>query len=370
MSRGRLKKLVVLLWLLIFFGCSTPPIPPEVVQAKKQEHDLWRAGAEIYAAQEYNSYKSSLKNGNEKLLSENNRLRWFRNYEAVAEDFRYSIAQGEQLAKIIEERKKENYDNVSNEVMSLRTRINSLKKITDLINEGRLARAALTKAELLSREAEILIAKGRYSEASKKLNSASSRFDQSLKVIRGIAGRFGDREQVNIWRAMADETINDSRKKQDYAIIVSKADRILTLYKSGKPYKSYPVGLGFNGMNDKVHAGDRATPEGRYKIIKKLPRSRFHKALLINYPSENDRRQFAAAKKKGVIPADAGIGSLIEIHGGGKESMTYGCVSIENRHIDELYTIVSVGTPVTIVGAVDYENSIASAIKGFDHASN
>lgn len=359
----------MLLWLLIFIGCSTPSIPPEVAQAKKQEHDLWRAGAETYAGLEYTSYRSSLKNGNERLLTENSRLRWFRDYEAVAEDFRRSLAMGDQLAKTIQDRKKENYDGVSNDLISLRSRINSLKKITDLINEGRLARATLTKAELLSREAEILISAGRYSEASKKVKTASSHLSQSVAVIRRIANRFEDRDQIDNWRALANETIKESGKRQDYAIIVSKADRTLTIYRSGKAYKAYPVGLGFNGMNNKLHAGDRATPEGRYRITKKLSNSRFHKALLINYPSESDRRQFSAARKKGIIPAGASIGGLIEIHGGGKESMTYGCVSVENHHIDEIYKIVNVGTPVTIVGAVDYENSISTAIKGFDNVS-
>jgi len=364
LSRGVIKTSVLLLWLFIFFGCSTPSIPPEVMQAKTQEHDLWRAGAEIYALQEYQSYKSSLKKGNEILLKESSRFRWFRDYKVVTKEFRASLALGEQLAKAIQDRKKQSYNGVTIEATSLRDRINSLKKITYIINEGRLARSCLTKAELLSNEAAILISKGRYPEAAKKLKAASSQLGPAVEVIRQIANRFEDKDQINKWRSLVDATIKESRNKKIYAIIVSKAERTLTLYSKGRLYKTYPVGLGFNGMKDKLQAGDRATPEGRYRIIKKLPTSRFHKALLINYPSESDWRQFASAKKKGVIPVGAGIGGLIEIHGGGKESMTFGCVSLENSHIDELFMIVNVGTPVTIVGATDYENSITTAVRG------
>lgn len=364
MSRDIIKSPVLLLWLFIFFGCSTPSIPPEVMQAKMQEHDLWRAGAEIYSLQEYQSYKSSLKKDNELLLKENSRFRWFRDYKVVEKDFRALLSQGEQLAKAIQDRKKQSYNGVTIEATSLRYRINSLKKITDIINEGRLARNNLTRAQLLATEANTLISKARYTEAAEKLKSASSQLDLAAGVILPITKRFEDRDQLNKWRSLVDETIKESRKNQSYAIIVSKAEHSLTLYKNGATYKSYSVGLGFNGMKDKLQAGDRATPEGRYRIIKKLPRSRYHKALLINYPNENDRRQFAAAKKNGAISNRAGIGGLIEIHGGGKESMTFGCVSLENSHIDELFLIVGIGTPVTIVGAIDYENSITTAVRG------
>mgnify|MGYP001598044059 FL=1 len=44
--------------------------------------------------------------------------------------------------------------------------------------------------------------------------------------------------------------------------------------------------------------------------------------------------------------------------------MTYGCVSLENSHIDELFLMVGIGTPVAIVGAIDYENDITKAVRG------
>jgi hypothetical protein len=46
----------------------------------------------------------------------------------------------------------------------------------------------------------------------------------------------------------------------------------------------------------------------------------------------------------------AGMGGLIEIHGGEKDGMTYGCISLENGHMDELFELVPLGTPVAIVG--------------------
>ena len=87
---------------------------------------------------------------------------------------------------------------------------------------------------------------------------------------------------------------------------------------------SYDIGLGRFGLSDKMYSGDEATPEGRYKIIRKFPNSTFYKALLIDYPNEEDRESFARGKRAGTIPVKAGIGGEIEIHGGGKDSLTRG----------------------------------------------
>ena len=53
------------------------------------------------------------------------------------------------------------------------------------------------------------------------------------------------------------------------------------------------------------------------------------------------------------MPAAAGIGGLIEIHGeGGRgRDWTRGCVALANPDIDDLFRHVEVGTPVTIVGS-------------------
>jgi lipoprotein-anchoring transpeptidase ErfK/SrfK len=74
---------------------------------------------------------------------------------------------------------------------------------------------------------------------------------------------------------------------------------------------------------------------------------------MINYPNKQDVEDFNAMLKLGQLPADAGIGDLIEIHGdGGKGgNWTQGCVALKNSDIDLLYKYVSIGTPVTIIGS-------------------
>ena len=69
-------------------------------------------------------------------------------------------------------------------------------------------------------------------------------------------------------------------------------------------------------------------------------------------------------RSKGTIPPGVSIGGLIEIHGGGKHSMTHGCISLDNKDMDALYRLVEVGTPVTIVGAINDMNEILMMSKG------
>ncbi|MDP2167416.1 MAG: L,D-transpeptidase [Thermodesulfovibrionales bacterium] len=360
---GTLAKAIALLLCLSFWGCSSPTLPPEVKLAKTQEHSLWRAGAEAYTPEDYNRYKEALQEVKSDLIKQEVRLSWFRDYAAVESRFREILKQGEGLLRKVQEEKKLRAESTEQEILVFQEKLQTLKRLSAMINEGRLSRADITKAELALAEAQTLHRRGHYPLAEEKLSSISDYITSGEEAIRPILSRFTDRALIAKWQGWVQSTVAESKAKGSYAIVITKVNRRLTVYRNGAVLKTYEINIGRRGSLDKVHAGDHATPEGRYSIVKKLPRSRYYKALLINYPNEEDLRQFLAAKKKGIIPASAKIGGLIEIHGGGKEGMTYGCVSLENRHMDELYGLVDTGTPVTIVGVTEYQNSISSELR-------
>jgi murein L,D-transpeptidase YafK len=232
--------------------------------------------------------------------------------------------------------------------------------VTRKINEGGTSRASLARAEVILTEGERLSREGQYIAAGEKLREAEDYLAKAEKGIAPLLARYGDEKQVQKWRRWAKEIIEESREKGTYAILVIKEGKKLLFYKKGEIFKTYPVALGRNGWSDKHRAQDQATPEGKYRISGKNPKSRFHLALLINYPNEEDRKKFNRAKEKGLLPQGARIGGLIEIHGGGTQGITYGCVALENRQMEELYSLVEVGTPVAIVGALDTLNSLSS----------
>lgn len=359
-----IKKILILTILLLVFGCTAQQMPPEVKLAEEQEHNLWRSGAEVYAPAEYNRYRISFRKAKEDLIIEKSRFVWFQDYRLVQSEFRDVLKTGYVLQEKILEQKNKKKESTSNQISLLKNRIETLKRLTEIINEGRLAREDLIKAELLLSEATSRYDNSDYVAAEDKIKNLSGFIKAAEDAILPIFNRYADRSHINKWRQMADETIAESKNRDIPVIVVNKSKRILVLYKNGVPFKTYNVGLGRNGSLDKLRAGDNSTPEGKYRVIKKISASRYHKALLINYPNDEDRRNFIRAKKNGLIPAGARIGGLIEIHGGGKDSMTYGCIAMDNNAIDYIFSLIPVGTPVTIVGAVDYENGLSSAIEG------
>jgi hypothetical protein len=358
------KEIPILAILVCLLSCTSSPIPPEIKLAEEQEHNLWNSGAEVYSPSEYDRYRISFRQAKEELIKEKTRFAWFQDYRGVQSRFKDVLQAGHVLQARILEQKNKKRESISTQISGLKNKIETLKDLTGRINEGRLAREDLVKAELHLSEAISRYDGNDYFAAEEILKNATGSIAAAMDKIRPIFSRYSDKGRIDKWRRMADDTIAESKKKDIHVMVVNKSRRMLLLYKSGILLMTHPVGLGRNGSLDKLRAGDHSTPEGKYKIIKKISSSRYHRALLINYPNEDDQRDFIRAKKKGLIPAKAGIGGLIEIHGGGRDCMTYGCIAMDNHAIDSLFSLVSVGTPITIVGAVDYENSLSSALEG------
>ena len=77
-------------------------------------------------------------------------------------------------------------------------------------------------------------------------------------------------------------------------IKVDKSKRTLTLLRGTDIIRTYRVSLGSAPDGHKSREGDRRTPEGRYSIDSRNPRSRFHLALRISYPNAGPFERAAA----------------------------------------------------------------------------
>lgn len=223
---------------------------------------------------------------------------------------------------------------------------------------GRRESAAITRALVGLSTAQKLALAGDHARATDKLIAAR----ESLAIIHsnwvGVHARFSDGTLNRQWKQWVDATITGSRDHSDMAIVVNKLQRRLILYYRGLKLASFPAELGANGLARKAHAGDRATPEGMYRVvaIKQGRATKYYKALLINYPNDEDRARYAQGKARGVIPVRAGIGSLIEIHGDGGQGRdwTDGCIALTNDDMDKVFARSHIGMPVTIVGRYEH----------------
>ncbi|MDD8026956.1 MAG: L,D-transpeptidase [Acidobacteriota bacterium] len=254
---------------------------------------------------------------------------------------------------------------VRDDMTALRMRLERLHAITGYFNDNEAVRTALAQADIKLGQAALLSEAGELDESGRRLRETEGFLEEAQAVIGRRLERYLEPEMLRKWRTMADETIAVSRRTGGTALIVNKIERTLIVIRKGEATATYGIGLGKSGLSDKLYEGDGATPEGKYRIIRKFPASAFYKALLIDYPNGDDLRNLAEAKNRGAVPARVGAGGEIEIHGGGKDNLTRGCVGLENADMDKVYKAAELGTPVTIVGALGVEGTILVDIKAF-----
>lgn len=134
-------------------------------------------------------------------------------------------------------------------------------------------------------------------------------------------------------------------------VLIDKSERLLTLLSGEQPMKTYPIALGAAPKGAKRFEGDQRTPEGVYTVDYRNSSSAFHLALRISYPNEADRM---LALEAGQDP-----GGQIMIHGlkngqgwlGARhlsDDWTDGCIAVTNDEIEEIWSLVQLGTPVEI----------------------
>lgn len=146
-------------------------------------------------------------------------------------------------------------------------------------------------------------------------------------------------------------------KKEELSLNIKKSDFTLEVLHADSVLKSFPMVLGGNPKGQKLMEGDLKTPEGKFKIRNLYPHNKWSKFIWVDYPTEESYKNHEAAKRNGLIPAEATIGGEIGIHGvpagndnwiDMRENWTLGCVSLKNSDIDEIYEVCFKGMDIII----------------------
>jgi hypothetical protein len=342
--------------LVIILLIRITPRPP----AREVEHAmlaLSQAGkdrADTYSKKLYSEAKIFYDSAIVNWQRQNKRFLYFRDYERVGTFARLSIQKSEQAGST-------SLSSTTNLKTKLIQKIDSLKQLVSEINKlfttyplTSEIRNRISNGKMLLQEAEIIYYEGQYLQANRKLTDAEYLLTASFENASASLKNYF--RSYSTWKQWAEKTINDSKKNHDYSIVIDKFSRKFIVYQNGAKKYEFEAELGKNWVGDKRARGDNATPEGMYKITKKFDsrKTKYYKALLLDYPNEEDMAKFKAEIARGSLPPDAKIGGLIEIHGNGGKGIdwTEGCIALTDKEMDTVFKIARVGTPVTIVGSM------------------
>ncbi len=162
-------------------------------------------------------------------------------------------------------------------------------------------------------------------------------------------------------------------------IVIEKTDYHFWYFLNGQLVHDFPIALGQDPLGHKVQQGDNKTPEGLYTIVEKM-KGPFNSPtgpwlgnswFRLNYPNKWDAETgyknglITKAQKDAIVrafnanrdtPNNTKLGGHIGIHGWNGDwyeysthDVTWGCVSMRNHQIDEIYDEIPVGTKVFIL---------------------
>ncbi|HWI67052.1 MAG TPA: L,D-transpeptidase [Nitrospiraceae bacterium] len=351
-------------------GCMEA-VPQDVVKAVENiDRDLMTLRADEFSSTEYTQFSHQWMALKARAQADEDLIRWPWEPNDLEVALRRLQEEGSRTVARLTKERESLRRSAEDKIAQVESRFRIMTLQVSAIDSRLLFGQQPDEVELLMKQARTLYEQGQYDQSLDASTRAARNLTMQSAALTSDLGRYADRNRISRWQQMAKDTIAWSRAHRTSAIVINKADRVLTLYRNGQKVLSYPVRLGSNGIREKRYQEDGATPEGRYRISSKgrQGQTQSYRTLVLDYPNEEDRRRYEVERKKGQISASTAIGSQIEIHGIENELMAQAlvCVMLDNPQMALLYSRVSKGTPVTIVGALHEQNSVAMTLATLD----
>ncbi len=337
--------------LLIFITPESPE--PDIRLARENLSAARDAQAEKYVPREY--AKASMLYDSAMVLwkQENERLFFLRDYKSVSKMASQSSEISQNAVSKATHSARTAHHETAESLENLVSKIRRFEKVYGQLPLADRIRDQFNQSKLIVEEIRIARGKRDFHKASELLKRAGSLIDNSEKGASDMLKEFFS--HFHDWESLFKKSVETSARNNSVLIVVDKMAHELLLYRDGKVRSTFKAEFGPRWMGDKNHQGDEATPEGSYLVTKKKERrqTRYYKALLINYPNNEDMARYRKNVAAGKIPRNIDVGGLIEIHGHGGQGFnwTNGCVALSDRDMDVVYRNASVNTPVVIIGS-------------------
>lgn len=332
------------------------PEPPlaELTEAREMLSLAEKSQASVYSEKLFMQASALYDSAMQAWQQENKRYFFTKDYSQTKEFASASAEFAKKAEKSAKSSQKTLWTNFANRLKKLESQLSLFDKGYKNVPIDKKMIKLLAETRLLHQETKNALANNNGAVMAKNLSVLEADVNELVTFVESTLKEFY--VDYPLWKKWADNAIAESKRNGTTAIIVDKLERKCFVYSKGKLIDSFDMELGANWMGDKQRAGDKTTPEGIYKVIKRKSngQTKYYKALLLNYPNEEDKKRFKLNKEKGLIPKNATIGNLIEIHGDGGKGIdwTDGCIALENSDMDRIYELSSDNTPVIIVGAL------------------
>ena len=350
--------------LSMSLGGCVETVPEELVEAiESLDRDLSTLRASDVNPEAYSKFSRQWIALKGRVRSEENIVRWPWEDNELETDLEALQVEGTQLVSDVNSRIQAQRTTAETKLAKIEQRLRLMNtRVGDIGSRVVLGEHPL-ETEVHVKQARLFLEQGHFEHSIQASERAGKILLTQTALLTNELGRYADDDLIAAWRESAQRTIDWSRTHRAQAIVISKADRVLTLYKNGRKVLTYPIRLGSRGIRAKQHYGDGATPEGEYRIQRKRGpgQTPYFRALILDYPNIDDRRRFEEAQKAGLIPKSQHMPGLIQLHGiaQGISDQPYGSIVLDNPQIARLFDHVAVGTPVNIVGALESQNSIS-----------
>ena len=350
--------------LSMSLGGCVETVPEELVEAiESLDRDLSTLRASDVNPEAYSKFSRQWIALKSRVRSEENIVRWPWEDNELETDLEALQVEGTQLVSDVNSRIQAQRTTAETKLAKIEQRLRLMNtRVGDIGSRVVLGEHPL-ETEVHVKQARLFLEQGQFEHSIQASERAGKILLTQTALLTNELGRYADDDLIAAWRESAQRTIDWSRTHRAQAIVVSKADRVLTLYKNGRKVLTYPIRLGSRGIRAKQHYGDGATPEGEYRIQRKRGpgQTPYFRALILDYPNIDDRRRFEEAQKAGLIPKSQHMPGLIQLHGiaQGISDQPYGSIVLDNPQIARLFNQVAIGTPVNIVGALESQNSIS-----------
>ena len=359
-----LTRFTLVALLSMSLGGCVETVPEELVEAiESLDRDLTTLRASDVTPEAYSKFSRQWIALKGRVRSEENIVRWPWEDNELETDLEALQVEATQLVSDVNSRIQAQRTTAETKLAKIEQRLRLMNTRVGDIGSRVVLGEHPVETEVHVKQARLFLEQGQFEHSIQASERAGQTLLTQTALLTNELGRYADDDLIAAWRESAQRTINWSRTHRAQAIVVSKADRVLTLYKNGRKVLTYPIRLGSRGIRAKQHYGDGATPEGEYRIQRKRGpgQTPYFRALILDYPNVDDRRRFETAQKAGLIPKSQHMPGLIQLHGiaQGISDQPYGSIVLDNPQIAQLFDQVAVGTPVNIVGALESQNSIS-----------